>query len=154
MTIGNRISDLRKQKGYTQEYLAERLGVSRQAVSKWEKDQTVPDMKHLIALAEVLDTSLEHLTAAKEPTAQESHQPIIKVLYWIGAILWIAAIVLQFVGLFTGEYTRMVSIGGLGIPFLWYGTSPMALSLMIASGIFMILGNLLIIVGKWLKNCR
>ena len=38
MTIGKRISELRKQHNYSQEYLAERLNVSRQAVSKWEQE--------------------------------------------------------------------------------------------------------------------
>ena len=52
MTIGNRIAELRKAKGFTQEYVADQLGVSRQAVSKWEQDQTSPDTKNLIALAE------------------------------------------------------------------------------------------------------
>lgn len=61
MTIGNRIAELRKSKGFTQEYVAEQLGVSRQAVSKWEQDQTNPDTKNLIALAELLDTDISFL---------------------------------------------------------------------------------------------
>lgn len=65
MTIGNRICQLRKSKGYTQEYVADQLGVSRQAVSKWEQDQTSPDTKNLIALAQLLDTSVEYIATGK-----------------------------------------------------------------------------------------
>ena len=61
MTIGNRIAQLRKAKGFTQEYVADQLGVSRQAVSKWEQDQTSPDTKNLIALAQLLDTDISFL---------------------------------------------------------------------------------------------
>lgn len=65
MTIGTRISELRKAKGYTQEYVAEQLGVSRQAVSKWEQDQTSPDTGNLIALAKLLDSSVEYIAVGK-----------------------------------------------------------------------------------------
>ena len=62
MTIGNRIAELRKAKGFTQEYVAEQLGVSRQAVSKWEKDQSTPDTNNLIALSSLLDATVEYIT--------------------------------------------------------------------------------------------
>ena len=61
MTIGNRINELRKARGYTQEYIAEQLGVSRQAVSKWEQDLSSPDTGNLIALSELLNTSVTYL---------------------------------------------------------------------------------------------
>ena len=53
-TIGNRISKYRKEKGLTQEGLAEKLGVSSQAVSKWENDQSCPDIGLLSDLARIL----------------------------------------------------------------------------------------------------
>ena len=74
MTIGNRIAELRKAKGFTQEYVADQLGVSRQAVSKWEQDQTSPDTKNLIALAELLDTDIGFLamgTASRDQIDME-----------------------------------------------------------------------------------
>ena len=61
MTIGTRIASLRKAKGFTQEYVAEQLGVTRQAVSKWEQDQTSPDTNNLIALSQLLGASVEYL---------------------------------------------------------------------------------------------
>ena len=54
MTMGNRIAKARKEKCFTQEYVAESLGISRQAVFKWEKNQTKPDTANLIALSEMI----------------------------------------------------------------------------------------------------
>ncbi len=60
-TIGNRISRLRKEKGMSQEALAEKIGVSSQAVSKWENDQSCPDISLLPQLAKLLDVTADEL---------------------------------------------------------------------------------------------
>jgi len=70
MTLGQRISQYRKQLGISQEMLGERLGVSRQAVSKWETDAASPDMENLLALAREFGVSVAELTATPEPQAQ------------------------------------------------------------------------------------
>ena len=54
MEIGNKINQLRKLSGMTQEQLAEKLNVSRQTISKWEKGLSIPDAEMLIRLAEIL----------------------------------------------------------------------------------------------------
>lgn len=61
MSIGERITELRKQNNISQVQLAKALGISRQAVSKWENDQAIPDMLRLIRLADLLDTDTEYL---------------------------------------------------------------------------------------------
>ena len=61
MSIGERISELRKQQNISQGQLAKALDVSRQAVSKWENDQTAPDTINLIRLADLLGTDTEYL---------------------------------------------------------------------------------------------
>ena len=152
MSIGNRIGELRKKKGYTQEYIAEQLGVSRQAVSKWEQDQTCPDTKNLIALSEFLDSTVEYLTTGNTTTAQNPQHNISKPLYITGAILILSAVILQFIGLLIGEYTEMVQIGFVGIPFLWYGSSSMAIVLMSVSAVFVIFGIILFIVAYRMKK--
>ena len=83
MTIGNRISELRKAKGYTQEYIAEQLGVSRQAVSKWEQDLSSPDTGNLIALSKLLGTTIEYLaTGSTESMEQkEAYRGQLRELY-------------------------------------------------------------------------
>ena len=60
-TIGNRISKHRKEKGLTQEELAEKLGVSSQAVSKWENDQSCPDISLLPILCRIFGISTDEL---------------------------------------------------------------------------------------------
>ncbi|MBQ6719275.1 MAG: helix-turn-helix transcriptional regulator [Oscillospiraceae bacterium] len=71
-TMGNRIGMLRRRKGMKQEELAEKLGVSPQAVSKWENNQTCPDIALLPKLAQLLGVSVDELLTGKtaEPTVR------------------------------------------------------------------------------------
>ena len=69
MTIGKRIGLLRRQKGLTQEELASHMGVSPQAVSKWENDQTCPDISALPKLAGLLGVSVDELLSGKQELA-------------------------------------------------------------------------------------
>lgn len=65
MSIGERITELRKQQDLSQGQLASAMEVSRQAVSKWENDLAVPDAMNLIRLAELLDTDIEYLSTGR-----------------------------------------------------------------------------------------
>lgn len=65
MSIGERIVELRTACGLSQYKLAKEMEVSRQAVSKWETDQSSPDASNLIRLAEILDTDIEYLTTGR-----------------------------------------------------------------------------------------
>lgn len=71
MSIGERISQLRGQKNMSQGQLAQALGVSRQAISKWENDQSSPDTIHLIKLADILETEVEYLATGRKPVYEE-----------------------------------------------------------------------------------
>lgn len=72
-TLGTIIAELRKQNGMTQLELAEKMGVTDKAVSKWERDLSCPDIKSLPNLAEVLGVSVEELMQVKkEAEAPES----------------------------------------------------------------------------------
>lgn len=59
--IANRLVTLRKENGFSQEELASKLGISRQAVSKWERAESSPDTDNLIALARLYNVSLDAL---------------------------------------------------------------------------------------------
>ncbi len=61
MTLGNKLQRLRKQKGMSQEHLANELGVSRQAVSKWELDQTLPETENILQLSRMFSVSADYL---------------------------------------------------------------------------------------------
>ena len=64
--FGAQIAALRKGKGMTQNELGNRLGISFQAVSKWERGETLPDTAILLDLARVLDTTVDHILSAGE----------------------------------------------------------------------------------------
>ena len=70
MSIGERISELRTKQNISQGQLADMLEVSRQAVSKWENDQSSPDTIRLIRLADVLDTDVEYLATGRNSYAR------------------------------------------------------------------------------------
>ena len=59
--LNENIKNLRKNKGYTQEELANKLNVVRQTISKWEKGYSVPDAEMLKKLAEIFDTNVSQL---------------------------------------------------------------------------------------------
>ena len=65
MSLGERILELRKLQNLSQLDLARAMDVSRQAVSKWETDQSSPDASNLIRLSEILDTDIEYLTTGR-----------------------------------------------------------------------------------------
>ncbi len=67
MSIGQRISTLRKAAHLSQGDLAQQLDVSRQAVSKWENDLSVPDTEKLIELAELFHTEVQYLATGEKP---------------------------------------------------------------------------------------
>ena len=72
LTLGKRIAMLRRQKGLKQDTLAEELGVSPQAVSKWENDQTCPDISLLPKLAELLEVSVDELLSGKKMELEQT----------------------------------------------------------------------------------
>ena len=65
-SIGETIAALRKQKGMTQNELAEKMNVTDKAVSKWERDLSCPDINTISKLADILDVSVEELLKAKK----------------------------------------------------------------------------------------
>lgn len=67
MTIADRIQNLRKTKGISQEELADKIGVSRQAVSKWESEQSTPDVEKIILLSEYFEVTTDYLLKGAEP---------------------------------------------------------------------------------------
>lgn len=73
MIFADKLIQLRKQHGMSQEQLADRLGITRQSVSKWESGGTVPELSKLITLSEMFDVSIDYLV--KENVEQSKHEP-------------------------------------------------------------------------------
>ena len=69
MILADKITQLRKKAGMSQEELADRIGVSRQAVSKWEGSLAVPDINKIIALSEVFGVSTDFLLRTRKTPA-------------------------------------------------------------------------------------
>lgn len=74
----NRLYELRKQKGYSQEELADKLGISRQAVSKWERAEASPDTDNLILLAKLYGVSLDELLNIEKSGEYQEENPVIE----------------------------------------------------------------------------
>lgn len=75
MTLGEKIATLRKNKSITQEALAQQLGVTNQAVSKWESDQCCPDVMLLPKLADIFGISLDALFGRSVPSVPDCSLP-------------------------------------------------------------------------------
>lgn len=73
----NNLKLFRKQNGFTQEQVAEKLGVSRQAVAKWERGESVPDIENVIALADMyevtVDSLVRNMTSLSDKRSDKKH---------------------------------------------------------------------------------
>ena len=75
MIFSEKLQILRKNKGLTQEVLADRLGVSRQAVAKWEAGQVYPDISNLIGISDILNVSIDYLVRDQDCAADIKPHP-------------------------------------------------------------------------------
>lgn len=78
-TIGKKLYELRKQSGFTQDYVAEKLGVSAQAVSKWENDIACPDIMTLPNIANLYGISIDELFKNEEVQSNVKYEKTEKV---------------------------------------------------------------------------
>lgn len=102
-TLGMMISSLRKEKGMTQLELAEKMGVTDKAVSKWETDLSFPDINSVPKLAEIFEVSVDTLmqvkTETKENKSKNNVDEIVDTaLKGIGIAMGIAVTVLAVLG--------------------------------------------------------
>lgn len=72
MTFGEKLKSIRRQAGMSQERLAEKLGVSRQAVTKWETDGGIPDIENMIAISSFFQISIDEFLSNEKMTRQSS----------------------------------------------------------------------------------
>ena len=80
MTISDRIQSLRKSKGLSQEELADRVGVSRQAVSKWESEQAAPDLDKVVIMSDIFEVTTDYLLKGIEPVKADDHKTMADVI--------------------------------------------------------------------------
>ncbi len=92
MNIADRIQNLRKTKGISQEELSDELGVSRQAVSKWESEQSMPDIGKVIIMSDYFEVTTDYILKGIE-TEKQVREPVNAVIFTY------AATTLNFIGL-------------------------------------------------------
>ena len=116
MSVGKRLGKLRRDKGYSQEYVAQKLDVSRQAVSKWETDTSAPDTYNLIALAELFDVTVDYIATGKPDDLYETQitenreRKGISTQKIIGFVLLGAGLLSLILGILLSEVLVLLSI--------------------------------------------
>ena len=78
MNLSDRIQYLRKARGISQEGLADQIGVSRQAVSKWESEQSMPDLDKIISMSDYFEVTTDYLLKGIEPVVQKEEDQSIE----------------------------------------------------------------------------
>ncbi|MBQ8404322.1 MAG: helix-turn-helix domain-containing protein [Clostridia bacterium] len=108
-SMGEIISSLRKEKGYTQKELAEKMNVTDKAVSKWERGVACPDVGSLARLAEVLGVSTdvllnaEHTEKQEKPTAQKVKKALGIALKAVPLAMGVCVLVTSLLGELAAE---------------------------------------------------
>lgn len=90
MNMADRIQYLRKAKGFSQEELADKVGVSRQAVSKWESEQSTPDIEKIIIMSELFEVTTDYILKGIEPVNMTNRKTIYSL--YLGFAIIFAAI--------------------------------------------------------------
>ena len=125
MSIANRIQNLRKIKGISQEELADKIGVSRQAVSKWESNQSTPDIDKIIMLSDYFEVTIDYLLKGIEPSKEAmKKKPDASIFSIVGTAL-------NFIGLITAimvwHEEQVASSVAIGLMFMAIGCMIFAL---------------------------
>lgn len=104
MDISKRLQELRKKAGYSQEQVAEKLGLSRQAISKWESGQGKPEIDNVVKLTELYDVSadyillgIENITTASVTEKKKINKEYRKAIGCIAIIAATAIITVLFI---------------------------------------------------------
>ena len=95
MNIADRILYLRKSKGISQEELADKVGISRQAVSKWESEQSMPDVEKIIIMSDYFNVTTDYILKGIEVVENKEE----KSKEIVGKVLYIASTALIVIGL-------------------------------------------------------
>ena len=117
-TFGTMIAALRKEQGMTQLELAEKMGVTDKAVSKWERDLSFPDVNSIPKLAEIFNVTVDEIMHVKADTKENAKESkvsgIINIaLKGVALAMGIAVVVLSFID--NIEANNAVSMLGIGL---------------------------------------
>lgn len=139
MTLGEKIVGLRKERGLSQEKLAEILNVSRQTISKWESDQVLPDLNNIVALSKTFQVTTDELIMGNEiPNSKTTPQSELDKLMALVKRHWCK---IGYVMVAWGSYrfVMLLLVFGLG----YYTSNKMEESMYGMSTVFEIQGELI-----------
>lgn len=130
-TIGMKIASFRREKGMTQLELAEKMGVTDKAVSKWERDLSCPDVSSIPKLADIFGISIDELMQEKAipENAEEKKnvdELIMLILRGVAMAMGVAVVVLSLLAQFTKTQVDVNSVSGM----LGIGLACVAVSLL------------------------
>lgn len=112
INIAERIQKLRKTKGISQEELAEKVGVSRQAVSKWESEQSIPDIEKIIILSNYFEVTTDYLLKGIEPQIEEQKKKSDPVIFSIaGTACNVIGLLVSFIIWYEKQVSFSVAAG-------------------------------------------
>ncbi len=114
--LAERIRQLRREKGLSQEQLADQIGVSRQAVSKWESEQSAPELDKVLALSLLFQTSTDYLLKGEQPAKQK--KPDARIFAIVATALNGVGLLLAAIGWAEDQTARSV---GSGLLFMAMG---------------------------------
>lgn len=164
MNIADRIQNLRKSRGISQEELADKIGVSRQAVSKWESEQSSPDIEKIILLSDYFDVTTDYLLKGIEPFGDAPENKadarifsvvatvlnfiglIVAIAMWItkqiplsvaiGLIIMAIGCMIFVIGQFTGDNKKKAAVTFCSINIWFLSLIPVSCIFNCASGLF------------------
>lgn len=117
MNISNKIQDLRKSKGMSQEQLADKIGVSRQAISKWESGQSTPDIEKVVLLSDFFGVTTDYLLKGIETNDTDEKKIDARIFSAIGTMINFIGIVIAIIIWKEKQVSGAVMIGLILLAF-------------------------------------
>lgn len=118
MTLGEKIQFYRKKNKYSQEKIAELIGISRQAVTKWESNQSAPSTENLLKLADLFEISLDELTKINTINVNNDKKQNnrkwakkIAILWGISLVILITVFIFTLIPLIGQLFNLMILLG-------------------------------------------
>lgn len=173
MTMGEKIQQLRRAAGLSQEQLATQLGVSHQSVSKWERDEVVPDVSKVVLLSELFGVTTDALLKGSEAGAAgceaEDAAPreaqLLQVAHanfahreilagFLTAMVGLVLLALEFMFLPTLGAMQKAQVNGQGFytDFMRYAQMQPMPTIFTITGVVVAAGTLLLLKGLWDKH--
>ena len=115
MTIAEKIKKLRKDNNMTQEDLAEKLNVSRQTISKWETNITIPDADNIVAISKLFNITTDELLNYKVEAVQKKKQFLLDMAVLLFGIIGFIVFAILLMTNQIDETSSVITINGYGI---------------------------------------